>query len=56
MMLDIMGVEDFEPVPSLECYAFERVFVFAYTGAYEWRRGVGWRRLTGESSVGQGPS
>jgi hypothetical protein len=56
MMLDIMGVEDFDAVPSLESCAFERVFVLAYTGAYEWRRGVGWRRLTGESIVGQGPS
>jgi hypothetical protein len=56
IMLDIMGVEDFGAVPSLEPYAFECVFVFAYTGAYEWRRGAGWRRLTGESIVSQGSS
>jgi hypothetical protein len=56
MMLDLMSVEDFDVVPSLEPYAFSRVFVLAYTGAYEWRRGAGWRRLTGESLAGQGPS
>lgn len=56
MMLDIMGVEDFEAVPDLDTYAFERVFVLAYTGAYEWRRNAGWRRLTGEPVAGQGPS
>jgi hypothetical protein len=55
-MLDIMGVEDFGSVPSLEPYIFSRVFVLAYTGAYEWQRGSGWRRLTGENSQGQGPS
>lgn len=53
MMLDIVGVEDFEAVPSLQSYPFSRVFVLAYTGAYEWRRGAGWRRLTGESLAGQ---
>jgi hypothetical protein len=53
MMLDIMDVEDFDAVPSLEPYVFSRVFVLAYTGAYEWRRGTGWRRLTGESLAGQ---
>jgi hypothetical protein len=53
MMLDLMGVEDFEAVPSLEPYAFARVFVLAYTGAYEWRRGAGWRKLGGESSEDQ---
>jgi hypothetical protein len=26
MMLDMMGVEDFEAVPNLESYAFSRVF------------------------------
>ena len=56
MMLDISGVEDFHSVPNLEPYVFSRVFVLAYTGAYEWRRGVGWRRLTGENKQGQGPS
>jgi hypothetical protein len=56
MMLDIMGVEDFDAVPSLEPYIFSSVVVLAYTGAYEWQRGVGWRRLTGGNSQGQGPS
>ena len=55
-MLDIMDVEDFGSVPSLEPYTFSRVFVLAYTGAYEWQRGARWRRLTGENSQGQGPS
>jgi hypothetical protein len=56
MILDITGVEDFEAVPSLNPYAFDRVFVFAYTGAYEWRRNAGWRRLDGEPVVRNGPS
>jgi hypothetical protein len=55
MMSDIMGVEDFDSVPNLEPYVF-RVFVLAFTGAYEWERGVGWRKLTGETAQGQGPS
>jgi hypothetical protein len=54
MMLDIMGVEDFEAVPSLDGFAFSRVFVLPYTGAYEWQRGKGWRRLTGQSPVADG--
>jgi hypothetical protein len=28
----------------------------AYTGAYEWRRGAGWRQLTGESPLDPGPT
>jgi hypothetical protein len=55
MMLDMTGVEDFTAVPSLESYAFERVFVLAYTGVYQWCRSAGWRRLTGESSVSREP-
>jgi len=49
MMLDLTGVADFAQVPSLESYVFSRVFVLAWTGAYEWQRGAGWRQLTGES-------
>jgi hypothetical protein len=56
MMLDIAGVDDFGSVPSLEPYIFSRVFVLAYTGAYEWQRGVGWRKLTGESEEVRGPT
>jgi hypothetical protein len=56
MMLDIMGVEDFASVPSLDAYAYSKVFVLAYTGAYEWRRGAGWRKLTGERTQGHGSS
>ncbi|MHB8267487.1 hypothetical protein [Bradyrhizobium sp.] len=56
MMLDLTGVEDFGSVPSLEPYVFSRVFVLAFTGAYEWRRGVGWRKLTGENAEGRGSS
>jgi len=50
MMLDLTGVDDFASVPGLEPYVFSRVFVLAYTGAYEWQRGAGWRQLTGESA------
>jgi hypothetical protein len=35
MMLDLTGVDDFGSVPSLEPYIFSRVFVLAWTGAYE---------------------
>src|SRR6266436_1356122 len=56
MMLDIMGVEDFEAVPNLDACYFSRVFVLAYTGSYEREKGKGWRRLTGESPVGHGSS
>jgi len=56
MMLELTGVEDFDSVPSLEYYAFSRVFVFTFTGAYEWRKGGSWRKLTGDSPAAQGPS
>jgi hypothetical protein len=56
MMLDILGVEDFSSVPSLDPFAFSRVFVLAFTGAYEWQRGAGWRKLMGEDSDSRGPS
>jgi hypothetical protein len=48
MMLELTGVEDFDFVPSLEPYVFLRVFVFTFSGAYEWRKGKGWRKLTGD--------
>jgi hypothetical protein len=54
MMLDIIGVEDFDAVPNLDGWAFSRVFVLAYTGAYEWQKGKGWRQMTGESPVDHG--
>ena len=56
MMLALTGVEDFDSVPSLEPYAFSRVFVFTFTGAYEWRKGEGWRKMTGDSPAAQLPS
>ncbi len=56
MMLDILGVEDFSSVPSLDPFTFSRVFVLAFTGAYEWQRGAGWRKLTGEDIQGSRPS
>jgi hypothetical protein len=56
MMLDILGVEDFSSVPSLDPFTFSRVFVLAFTGAYEWQRGAGWRKLTGEDIQGSQPS
>jgi hypothetical protein len=55
-MLELMGLESFASVPSLESYAFLRVFVLTFTGAYEWKKGEGWRKLTGDSSAAQGPS
>ena len=56
MMLDILGVEDFSSVPTLGPFVFSRVFVLAVTGAYEWRKGAGWRKLTGGNAEGHGPS
>jgi hypothetical protein len=56
MMLDIMGVEDFAAVPGLDASVFSRVFVLAYTGAYEWQRGAAWRKLTGENVQDRGLS
>ena len=56
MVLELPGVEDFASFPSLESYAFSRVFVLTFTGAYAWRRGEGWSRLTGESPTAQVPS
>jgi hypothetical protein len=56
MMLDLMGIEDFAAVPSLDPFVFSRVFVLAFTGAYEWSRVAGWRKLTGENREPQGPS
>jgi hypothetical protein len=35
MLSDLLGVEDFEAVPSLDAYVFSRVFVLAATGAYQ---------------------
>ncbi len=51
MMLDLIGVEDFDAVPDLTPFAFSRVFVLAYTGSYEWRRGDGWRKLSGSAAA-----
>jgi hypothetical protein len=56
MLSDILGVADYEAVPALEPFVFSRVFVLAFTGAYQWKRGEGWRRLTGESRDGDGTS
>jgi hypothetical protein len=56
MLSDILGVEDFEAVPSLEPYVFSRVFVLAFTGTYQWKRGEGWRQLTGENREAERPS
>jgi hypothetical protein len=48
-LADILGVEDFGDVPSLDPYVFERVIVIAFTGVYQWKRGEGWCRLTGQT-------
>jgi hypothetical protein len=45
MLLDIGGVRDYYWLGDLEFSQFERVFVLAFTGAYEWKRGNGWRKL-----------
>ncbi len=42
-------------MPSLDSYSFDRIFLFAATGAYQWHRGGHWRSL-GEQSEAQGPS
>jgi hypothetical protein len=47
MMADIGGLEDFAAFPSLGQHVFTRVFVLAYTGAFEWSLENGWRTLTG---------
>ncbi len=46
LVLEFDGVADFQSVPSLDPYAFERVFFFTFTGTFEWTRGAGWRQLT----------
>jgi hypothetical protein len=56
LVLELDGVADFAGVPSLDPFIFERVFFLAYMGAYEWQRGSGWRRFTGESRAAHGPS
>lgn len=55
MLLDLTGVTDFASVPGLDSSAFSRVIVLANTGAYEWQRGSGWRKLTGEGES-RGPT
>jgi hypothetical protein len=47
MLATLLGVDDFDAVPPLDGYRFARVFVLAFNGAYQWRRGEGWRQLTG---------
>jgi hypothetical protein len=47
MLLDIQGVEDYSAVKGLEDFQFSRVFVLAFNGAYQWKRGDGWCKLTG---------
>jgi len=42
MLLDIQGVADYSAVKGLEDFQFSRVFVLAFNGAYQWKRG---RRL-----------
>ena len=50
MKLTLEGVSDFGAVPSLEPYCFDRVFVNAYDGIYEWRRGNSWRGISGPTN------
>jgi hypothetical protein len=56
MVSDLLGVEDFEAVPSLAPYKFSCVFVLAFTGIYQWKRGEGWQKLTGVNREERGLS
>jgi hypothetical protein len=54
MVLDLTSINDFASVPSLAGSAFSRVILLGNTGAYEWQRASGWRRLTGQGSAKAG--
>ncbi len=51
MVSTILGVVDFEAVPSLDAFPFERVFLLAFNGAYQWKRGEAWSLLTGSTAA-----
>jgi hypothetical protein len=46
MTLELDGLEDFRSIHGLDRSNFARVFVFTYTGTYEWSRSTGdWKQL-----------
>ncbi len=47
MVITLDGVADFANVPSLDGYCFERVFVLAFDGIFQWKRSAGWSKLSG---------
>jgi hypothetical protein len=47
ILLDIEGVKEYDSIQGLENSQFSRIFVLAFTGAYQWKRGDGWHKLTG---------
>jgi len=51
MLSTILGVDDFDAVPTLDAFAFSRVFVLAFDGTYQWKRGHGWLQLIGSSAA-----
>jgi len=43
-----IDASDFSGVGSLDHGRFSRVFVLTFLGVFQWKRGEGWRKLTGE--------
>jgi hypothetical protein len=43
-----IGSTDFDSIPPLHDFRFSRVFVMTFLGVYQWKRGEGWCKLTGE--------
>jgi hypothetical protein len=40
--------DDFEMIPALDGFLFSRVFVLTFLGVHQWKKGEGWRKLSGE--------
>ena len=51
MVITLDGVADFANVPPLDGYCFERVFVLAFDGIFQWKRAAGWSKLTGQANA-----
>jgi hypothetical protein len=50
MLITLEGVADFANV-SLDGYRFERVFVLAFDGVFQWKRTAGWSKLSGQADA-----
>jgi len=50
MLITLEGVADFANV-SLDGYRFERVFVLAFDGVFQWKRTAGWSKLSGQANA-----